>query len=140
MNAAYFTESQTEMLGNSCHCISSTKHEKCDNGDIFVSLESVCQLSGKYGTTRLKALGSKFLKHFPSMVMKCWHWPGGQFWNPVALVQTNSACSLELFCTQTINITPMLQISHLFIYSNKFKMYIWTESAFGHIANFHHSL
>lgn len=73
----------------------------------------------------IAALDRKFLKPFPPTAGKCWHWPGGQFWNPVALVQTNSACSLGLLGTQTLNITSLIQISHLFIYLTKLMILSW---------------
>lgn len=109
------------MSGSSCHYISSTKHEEHDKSDIFVLLSYGYQLR-KIWENLISALDRKFLKPFPPAAGKCWHWPGGQFWNPVALVQTNSACSLGLLGTQTVNITPLTQISHLFICLTKLRI------------------
>lgn len=137
----YFAEKVTDRcVGKLLPLYFKYNHDKHDNSDIFVLLGYLYQLSGKYGKTWFAVLGRKFPKLFPFTVVKCWRWPRGEFWNLVALVQTNTACSLGLLCTQTINITPVLQISHLFIYLNKLRIHIWTESAFSHIANFHHSL
>lgn len=49
---------------------------------------------GKYGKNWLVVLGRKFLKHFPAVLAKCWHWPAG----PV--LKSSSTC-LNKQCTLT---------------------------------------
>lgn len=84
-DAPYFAQSKTQRSWE-VTAVFQIQYIKKKKKTTVISLFFWVAFLGNYGKTWLAVLGRTFLKHFPSVLVKCWLWPVGQFWNPVALV------------------------------------------------------